>query len=103
MGVGFCIAARSWVIFALFLGFIVGVILPVIRTEAARLAELHPQTYSQYADAVPLLLPGIRPHQEWLHETDFDWARVRANREYMAVLGWFGVALILGVKMLAGI
>jgi hypothetical protein len=102
MGVGFCIAARSWVIFVLFMGLAVGVVLPVIRTEAKKLADLHPQVYPDYAQAVPLFLPGLRPHREWLHESDFEWARVRANREYRAVLGWFGVALILGVKMLAG-
>ncbi len=101
MGVGFCVAARSWVLLVLFAGLLLGVILPVIRTEARKLAELHPQVYSEYAKAVPLCLPGIGPRREWLHERDFDWTRVKVNREHRAVLGWFGAALILGVKMLA--
>ena len=101
MGVGFCVAARSWVLLVLFAGLVLGVILPVVRTEATKLAELHPQVYSEYAKAVPLFLPGLGPCREWLHERDFDWKRVRVNREHLAVLGWLGAALILGVKMFA--
>lgn len=100
MGVGFCIAARSWLIVSLFLGLLVGVVLPVIRTEATKLAELHPQVYPEYAKAVPLFMPGFRAHKAWWDERQFDWTRVQANREYRAVMGWFGAALILGVKML---
>lgn len=100
MGLGFGLASRSWVIFMLFVGFVVGVILPVIRTEATKLAERHPRDFRGYAEAVPLFFPALRPHREWLHEREFDWGRVWANREYRAVAGWLGAVWILGVKML---
>jgi hypothetical protein len=100
MGVGFCIVARSWIVFVLFLVLLIGVVLPVIRTEAKKLAELHPRVYPDYAQSVPLFLPGLRPHREWLLEREFEWGRVRENREYRAVMGWFGAAVIMGVKML---
>ena len=76
MGVGFMLAARSWVVAALVSAYLLLTLLAAIRTEEATLDARFGGEYAAYragrAD------PVTRP---------FSFARVAANKEYRAVIG----------------
>ena len=99
IGVGFSVASARWEVGLLFVGFVVGVYLPVIRAEAARLARQYPEDYPDYARRVPLLLPRSPRGRRPLGEEAFDWRRFLENREHVTLLGWLAGALLLGLRM----
>ena len=76
MGAGFVVAARSWpvaIVAAAYLALTYGA---AIRTEEATLDVRFAGAYAEYRAG--RAAPDTRP---------FSWARVRANREYRAVIG----------------
>jgi protein-S-isoprenylcysteine O-methyltransferase Ste14 len=105
LGLGFTIAASSslWLLAllgGLFATLFLGIYLPVMRVEAATLAELFGEDYRRYAEAVPLFFPRPTPYRDEsrdLGRTKFDASLYMRYREYQAALGlllaWGALAL----------
>ena len=106
LGLGFTVAASgSWPHFALFAGLFaamfLGIYLPVMRVEAATLAELFGDDYRCYARAVPLFLPRPTPYREGRHDpVKFDPSLYLRHREYRAALGLLVAWCVLALKSL---
>jgi len=98
VGIGFAVATARWELGLLLVVFLLLVYVPVIKTEAARLAETYPEAYAEYAREVPLFLPRP-PKKTAANEDSFSWQRVLENREHVTLLGWFGTALLLWLRM----
>jgi len=84
--------ASPWVLLAVaayFLAFYPA----VMREEAAFLAAKFPHEYSAWAAAVPLFWP--RPAPAGPRDSRFEWARVRANREWRTALALPLIAALL--------
>ena len=100
MGVGFCVAARSWWVGAALVVMFVAIYLPVIRDEEAFLRRNFPE-FEEYAQRVPRMLPrlarALRAYNEGT--TGFSWALYLKHREYNALLGAIGMMAALIVKM----
>lgn len=84
LGLGLAAATASpWVLAAVAAYF--AVFYPsVIREESRFLRDKFGAEYAVWADAVPAFLP--RPLPAGPRESRFDWARVRANREWRTAL-----------------
>jgi protein-S-isoprenylcysteine O-methyltransferase Ste14 len=99
IGLGFCVAARSWWVgFALVVMFF-AIYLPVIRDEENFLRTKFPE-FDEYARRVPRMLPRVTPHssnQKAL--AGFSWDLYLKHREYNALLGTVGLIAALVVKM----
>lgn len=96
---GFAIAGGRWW-FLLLLGFFLGAVYyPVIRYEQARMVELFPQEFPEYARAVPAFWPRLRPWKQGKTSRVFHWERYKRNHEYRALLGSIGVVLCLLARM----
>ena len=70
----------------------------VIREEAAFLRDKFGSAYVEWAAAVPLFWPRLRPAGP--RSTRFDWARVRANREWRTALALPLVAVLLYLRQM---
>jgi protein-S-isoprenylcysteine O-methyltransferase Ste14 len=68
----------------------------VMREEAAFLREKFGAAYSEWAAAVPLFWPRLRPAGP--RSTRFDWSRVKANREWRTALALPFVAALLYLR-----
>jgi len=80
---GFVIAARSWILAALFAAVFLLVYLPVVELEEQHLRTLFPQ-YAAYAQRVPSFLPRGRFGGSGGR---FALRRYLRNEEYLAALG----------------
>jgi protein-S-isoprenylcysteine O-methyltransferase Ste14 len=93
IALGVAIACASpWVVLAVgayFLAFYPA----VMREEAAFLAGKFPGEYAAWAAAVPLLRPRLSAAGP--RDSRFDWARVRANKEWRTALALPLLALLL--------
>jgi protein-S-isoprenylcysteine O-methyltransferase Ste14 len=88
LGVGFTIAAAQPLLGLLFAALFLGIYLPVMRVEAATLAELFGEDYALYARAVPLFIPRLLPYRnEHNGDARFDASLYMRYREYQAALG----------------
>jgi protein-S-isoprenylcysteine O-methyltransferase Ste14 len=100
MGLGFCLAARSWWVFALLLLLFSVIYLPVIRDEEnflrARFSE-----FDEYARHVPRMLPRLIPHSSGAGKTaaGFSVDLYLKHREYNALFGAAAMMVALIVKM----
>ena len=65
----------------------------VVREEADFLAKKFASEHAAWARAVPLFLPRLTPAGP--RASRFDWARVRANREWRAALAVPVIAVLL--------
>lgn len=84
MGIGFVAAARSWIVAALVLVYLTLTLGAAMRVEEAALDEAFGGDYAAYREGrAP---PAERP---------FSMGRVRANREYRAVLGFVAAFALL--------
>jgi protein-S-isoprenylcysteine O-methyltransferase Ste14 len=68
----------------------------VIREEAAFLRQRFPDEYAAWAVGVPLFLPRVVPGGP--RSSRFEWARVRANREWRTALALPAVVLLLYLR-----
>jgi len=96
VGIGFALATARWEVGLLLAVFLAAVYVPVIRTEAARLAEKYTEEYAEFARQVPLFLP--RPPRQ-SSSGSFSWRRLVENREHVTVVGWLAGALLLWLRM----
>ncbi|HEX7997810.1 MAG TPA: isoprenylcysteine carboxylmethyltransferase family protein [Pyrinomonadaceae bacterium] len=88
LGVGFTIASAQPLLGLLFAALFLGIYLPVMRVEAATLAELFGEDYERYARAVPLFIPRLWPYRdEQTRDARFDASLYLRYREYRAALG----------------
>lgn len=88
LGVGFTLASGQPLLGLLFAALFLGIYLPVMRVEAATLAELFGEDYRDYARAVPLFVPRLLPYRdEKTRSVRFDASLYLRYREYRAALG----------------
>jgi protein-S-isoprenylcysteine O-methyltransferase Ste14 len=88
LGVGFTVASSQPLLGLLFAALFLGIYLPVMRVEAATLAELFGEDYARYARAVPLFVPRLFPYRdEKTRDARFDTSLYLLYREYRAALG----------------
>jgi protein-S-isoprenylcysteine O-methyltransferase Ste14 len=92
MAVGFVVAARSWTVGVLVAAYMLVTLAAAIRTEEASLDARFEGEYSAYRKGTAM--PVERP---------FSLARLRANREYRAVIGVVIGMGILYAKWRAGL
>jgi protein-S-isoprenylcysteine O-methyltransferase Ste14 len=100
MGLGFCVAARSWWVgVALVVMFLV-IYLPVIRDEEVFLRRTFPE-FEEYARRVPRMLPRVTPYPSEAGDASagFSLELYLKHREYNALLGALGMMAALIVKM----
>ncbi len=100
MGVGFCVAARSWWVGVVLVVMFFGIYLPVIRDEEAFLRRRFPE-FEEYANRVPRMLPRLTAQSGDGNEdsTGFSLQLYLKHREYNVLLGAVGMAVALIVKM----
>ena len=109
LGLGFTIAAGqprllggAWatlVFGGLFAALFLGIYLPVMRVEAATMAELFGDEYSAYARSVPLFFPRLTPYKTATGEgVRFDASLYMRYREYRAALGLLAAWGVLALK-----
>lgn len=104
MGVGFCIAARSWWVGLALVVIFFAIYLPVIRDEENFLRTKFPE-FEEYARRVPRMLPRVTPYSSNEKEAPagFSLDLYLKHREYNALLGSLGmVAALIAKKMLVG-
>lgn len=107
LGLGFTVAAGrpGLLLGALFAALFLGIYLPVMRVEAATLAELFGEEFSRYSREVPLFLPRLTHYRPGGKdgETRFDASLYLRYREYRAALGLLLAWGVLALKaVLAG-
>lgn len=88
LGVGFTIASGQPLLALPFAALFLGIYYPVMRVEAGDLAQLFGEDYENYARAVPLFLPRLKPYRdEKTLGAKFDASLYLRYREYQAALG----------------
>jgi protein-S-isoprenylcysteine O-methyltransferase Ste14 len=90
--------ASPWCV-AVLAGYLVAFYPSVIREEANFLRERFPEAYPAWAAAVPLFVPRVVPRGP--RSSCFNWARVRANREWRTALALPAVALVLYLRTIS--
>jgi len=105
LGLGFTVAASSGLTLFLILGglfaaLFLGIYWPVMRVEAATLAEMFGEEYRAYAEAVPLLFPRPTPYRPGAAAAGarFDPSLYMRYREYRAALGLLVAWCVLWLK-----
>ena len=98
IGLGLALATGRLFLVAVVVALFVAVYVPVMKREAARLAETFPAAYRAYADRTRLFWP--HPPKAGDKEGGFSTKRLLANREHLTVAGWLAVAGIIGWKLL---
>jgi hypothetical protein len=104
LGLGFTVAASSSLLLLLVLGglfasLFLGIYWPVMRVEAATLAEMFGEEYKRYAAAVPLLFPRPTPYTAGADSAvKFDPSLYLRYREYRAALGLLVAWCVLWLK-----
>jgi protein-S-isoprenylcysteine O-methyltransferase Ste14 len=100
MGMGFCVAARSWWVGVALVVMFFAIYLPVIRDEEAFLRRTFPE-FEEYAGRVPRMFPRLTPSSA--NEKDdparFSLELYLKHREYNALLGAVAMTAALIVKM----
>jgi protein-S-isoprenylcysteine O-methyltransferase Ste14 len=97
IGLGFCVAARSWWVGAVLVVMFLAIYVPVIRDEEAFLRRTFPE-FEEYARGVPRMLPRL-PRAASGGSAGFSLELYLKHREYNALLGAVGMMAALIVKM----
>jgi protein-S-isoprenylcysteine O-methyltransferase Ste14 len=88
LGLGFTIASSRWPLGVIFAALFLGIYLPVMRVEAATLAEMFGEDYKHYSSSVPLFFPRPVPYRDGQTQgVRFDPGLYLRYREYRAALG----------------
>jgi protein-S-isoprenylcysteine O-methyltransferase Ste14 len=103
MGIGFCVAARSWWVGVALVVMFFAIYLPVIRDEEAFLRRTFPE-FEEYARRVPRMVPRITSGSEREKEgpAGFSLELYLKHREYNALIGAMAMvgALIARMELL---
>lgn len=100
VGLGVTAAAGSVVLVALFLTFFTMVYVQTMRVEERKLEALFGEAYREYAAAVPLFFPRLRPYRAGAGEpTSFTMSRYLGHREWELLLGLTATFVALIAKM----
>ncbi|MGA7219296.1 MAG: isoprenylcysteine carboxylmethyltransferase family protein [Candidatus Sulfotelmatobacter sp.] len=99
MGLGFCVAARSWWVGVALIVMFFAIYLPVIRDEETFLRREFPE-FEEYARRVPRMLPRFTARSAQVRAAGFSFDLYLKHREYNALLGAAGMIAALIVKML---
>jgi protein-S-isoprenylcysteine O-methyltransferase Ste14 len=99
MGLGFCVAARSWWVGVALVVMFVAIYIPVIRDEEVFLRTKFPE-FEEYARRVPRMVPRVTRRSSDAKETanGFSLNLYLEHREYNALLGAVGMMAALVVK-----
>ncbi|MFZ0135643.1 MAG: isoprenylcysteine carboxylmethyltransferase family protein [Candidatus Sulfotelmatobacter sp.] len=99
MGLGFAVAARSWVVGVALVVMFFAIYLPVIRDEEAFLRRTFPE-FEEYARRVPRMFPRLTSRSGNGNEvgTGFSSDLYLKHREYNALLGALAMMAALIVK-----
>jgi protein-S-isoprenylcysteine O-methyltransferase Ste14 len=100
MALGVALASASVFVLAAVALYFAILYPPVVREESAFLAARFPEEYAAWTREVPVFLPRLRPGGP--RRSRFDWARVRANREWRTAAALPLVAAVLVARALAG-
>jgi protein-S-isoprenylcysteine O-methyltransferase Ste14 len=100
MGLGFCVAARSWWVGVVLVVMFLAIYLPVIFDEEYFLRTKFPD-FDHYATRVPRMFPRLTPHSNNKKEVPsrFSLALYSKHREYNALLGALAMVAALILKM----
>lgn len=98
MGLGFALATGHPLLVVVVGVLFIAVYAPVMKREAASMAEAFASEYPAYAERTPLFWPRFPKTKDG--GSEFSLARLRRNREHLTVLGWLGVAALIGWKLL---
>ena len=100
MGLGFCVAARSWWVGLALVVMFFAIYLPVIRDEEAFLRRTFPE-FEEYARRVPRMFPRLTPMSGASSEAPagFSLELYLKHREYNALLGALAMMAALMAKM----
>ena len=96
LALGLAVASASVVVLIAVAVYLAVFYPAVIREEAAFLAARFPAEWAAWAKDVPAFLPRLRPGGP--RETAFDWARVRANREWRTAAALPAAAVLLAAR-----
>ena len=92
------IGAHSWLSAVIVFGYFALVYSFVMRREEAELRRPHGAAFDEYARAVPLFFPRIRPVKlSFAVAGSFSFAQYKKNHEYQAAIGFL---LLLAVLLL---
>src|SRR5712672_1776915 len=99
MGLGFCVAARSWWVGVVLVVMFFAIYLPVIGDEEAFLRQTFPE-FEEYARRVPRMLPRLaRGSSASEPAGEFSGDLYWKHREYNALLGALAMMAALIVKL----
>ena len=99
MGLGFCVAARSWWVGLALVMMFFAIYIPVIRDEERFLRAKFPE-FDEYARRVPRMVPRLtRGATAGEASGGFSFELYLKHREYNALLGAIGMMAALIVKM----
>jgi len=96
MIIGFCLAIRDYFLLGAIIILFAMIYYPTIVAEESKLQRRYREKYQAYQEMVPRMIPrSLTP----MYHTKkrFSWSRVRQNREYRAVLGFFTVLFIFNL------
>ncbi len=100
MGIGFCVAARSWWVGVALVVMFFAIYIPVIRGEEEFLRRTFPE-FEEYARRVPRMWPRLTAGsgRETEGPAGFSLELYLKHREYNALIGAAGMVAALIVKM----
>jgi len=100
IGLGFCVAARSWWVAVLLVVMFLAIYVPVIGDEEAFLRRTFPE-FEEYAGRVPQMLPRLTRASVASSDTsaEFSFDLYMKHREYNALLGAAGMTAALIARM----
>ena len=97
---GLALAGGRWWLFLLVALFFGAVYVPVMRREQDHLTAMFGEAYADYARAVPMFLPRLRPWRgAAAREGRFDPKLYWNNREYEASFAFVVIVAVLWGKM----
>jgi protein-S-isoprenylcysteine O-methyltransferase Ste14 len=95
LGLGFTLATGVWWLGLVFAALFLSIYLPVMRIEASDVGDAFGREYDEYAAAVPMFLPRVRPWRK--ADAAWDAGLYKKHREYEAAIG---TALAMGLLVL---
>ena len=103
MGLGFAVAARSWLLGLIFVCFFILIYGPVMRREELFFRRQFGEAYDRYANRVALFFPTFRissrAPKDSAPQDGFRWERYWRNHEYEAALGYLCGLVFLVIKL----